>query len=328
MTNINQVNIFNNAINSYNKVGINNVQNNVEQNINQVQQNTQIQTLFPNTAKQLAQIFQELAMLNPQQNTAMLKELLNMPKNFELLLLNFITDKTQTNAQTALMLLASSCNLNKLASLLQNSSKDAMSNLYRLVAQFNEINMSLKDEQLSQITKLISFVGASAASDVQTLKTTMLMYLPWLPLTDADAFKLEISKNSPNSFSDSDDSVSVMISTENYGNIQAEIIKTSKDGIKIDANTSESFPQKDLIKLMKDESRKYSININFDFQKNITFNKDNIKESKTQIYMNTSPGINPFLLVISNAFIKNVHEIDSKEKLRELRKEKLKNGKS
>jgi len=39
--------------------------------------------------------------------------------------------------------------------------------------------------------------------------------------------------------------------------------------------------------------------------------------------MNTSPGINPFLIVISGEFIKNVHCVDKKEKLREQRKEKI-----
>ena len=43
--------------------------------------------------------------------------------------------------------------------------------------------------------------------------------------------------------------------------------------------------------------------------------------------MNTSPGVNPFLLLISNAVIKNVHIIDVKENLKEQRKEKL-DGKS
>ena len=44
--------------------------------------------------------------------------------------------------------------------------------------------------------------------------------------------------------------------------------------------------------------------------------------------MNTSPGVNPFLLLISNALIKNVHIIDDKENLKEKRKEKINNGKS
>ena len=44
--------------------------------------------------------------------------------------------------------------------------------------------------------------------------------------------------------------------------------------------------------------------------------------------MNTSPGVNLFLLLISSSLIKNVHTVDTKQNLREKRKEMLDNGKS
>ena len=78
---------------------------------------------------------------------------------------------------------------------------------------------------------------------------------------------------------------------------------------------------------MQEESIKYSININFLFSVKELFNKDKNEKTKTQVCMNTSPGVNPFLLLISNAVIKKVHIIDVKENLREQRKEKL-DGKS
>ena len=79
---------------------------------------------------------------------------------------------------------------------------------------------------------------------------------------------------------------------------------------------------------MKQESIKYNININMDIAAKEAFSKSKTEERKTQISMNISPGVNPFLLLISNSLIKNVHLIDSKENLREQRKEKLDNGKS
>lgn len=44
--------------------------------------------------------------------------------------------------------------------------------------------------------------------------------------------------------------------------------------------------------------------------------------------MNTSPGVNPFLILISSAVIRHVHFIDSKDSIRELRKERMDNGKN
>ena len=53
------------------------------------------------------------------------------------------------------------------------------------------------------------------------------------------------------------------------------------------------------------------------------FDKEKAKTSKTKVCMNSSPGVNPFLILISGALIKHVHEIDSRENLREQRKELL-----
>lgn len=330
MTNINWGQFSNNFSNNFNQVGVNNVQQNqpviqppTSQQAPQQNNNNLMQTLFPNATQQLNQAFMQLASLNQQQTMNMLKELLQFPKNFEQLLSQLTTNANNVNNQTALLLLMSNLDFSKLSSLLQNSSKEAMSNLYQMLAQFNQMGMGLKDEQLGELTKLISFVAASSSSDVQSLKTTMLMYLPWLPLTDPDAFKLNITDKSFDGGLTSDDSISILMSTQNYGNIKVEIFKTDKDGIRIDFISSDTFPVKHFDNLMKEESKKYSININMEYTQKSVFNKDKNEVSKTQITMNTSPGVNPFLLVISNTVIKNIHSVDEMENLREARKEKL-----
>ncbi len=325
MTNINWSGFVSNLAKNYNGITNNRINSNQEQNITQKQngQNTAANTLLPNTVQQIVQTSAELAMLNQQQTVNMLKELLSFPKNFEQLLSQLTTNSQVLNQQTILMLLASSIDLGRLSSMLKNNAKDAMSNLYQMLAGFNQIGLSLKDEQLSELTKLISFVAASSTSDVQSLKTTMLMYLPWLPLTDPDAFKLEIGSKGSDSGFDSDDSITVLITTVNYGNLQADIYKTSQDGIRIDVTSSQTFPVNLLDELMKQESKKYNININMLYDKKQTFNKEKNEQSKTQVAMNTSPGVNPFLIAISSAFIKNVHNIDEKENIKETRKEKL-----
>lgn len=329
MSNINWNQFVNNFANNFNRVN-NNVQNMQMQQTpaQNPPQTDSAQTLFPNTTMQLNQTVMELAMLNRMQTINMLKDLLNFPKNFDQLLSQLTVNANQKNVQTALMLLSSGMNLSELSKLLQNNSKEAMTNLYQMLAQYNQLGVSLKDEQLSVLSKLISFVSLSSSSDVQSLKTTLLMYLPWLPLTDPDAFKLEIASGGSESSDSINDSITILISTENYGNLKADIYKTSEDGIKIETAVSESFPLKDFDILMKEESKKYNININIIYNKNSLFNKEKNDTAKTCVSMNTSPGVNPFLLLISTAVIKNVHEIDIKENLRELRKEKLDNGES
>ena len=323
MSNINWGQFLNNY-NNFSGINVNNTQNQPLNNnlMPQMQQNTPLDVLLPNYIQQLQQTTSQLASLNQQQLTNMIKDLLNFSKNFDSFLSQLTVNSQNINQQTALLMLASTLNLTQLSSLLQNNSKDAMTNLYQMLAQYNQLGVSIKDEQLTQLSKLISFVAASASSDVQSLKTTMLMYLPWLPLTDPNAFKLEITNAGSDNNDISDDFVTVLIATENFGNLQANIYKTQQDGIRIELITSETFPQNDFVILMKEESKKYSININFQLEKKEIFNKSKNENATTQVSMNTSPGVNPFLLLISNALIKNVHIIDDKENLKEKRKEK------
>lgn len=332
MSNINWGQFLNNFSNNFNGVNRNNMQP-ARLNLNEpapFQQNnnngTTLASLLPNTAMQLTQTLAEMTMLNSEQNVQMLKELLNFPKNFEQLLQEISVNPKLTEQKLALILLASTLDLGKLSSMLKTNAKEAMSNLYQMLAQYNQSGMSLKDEQLNQLTKLISFVAASACADVQSLKTTMLMYLPWLPLTQQENFKLDIAEKTSDNSAGSDDFVSVLISTENYGNIQADIYKTDFDGIKILFVSSSVFPQKDFIDFMREESKKYNININLDMAQNEKFGENQKQGRQTKVCLNTSPGVNPFLLLISNSVIRCIHIIDEKEKLREHRKEKSNNN--
>ena len=339
MSNINWGNFLNNFSHNFNRVSQSNAQNaqnaqNSQNVANQQAGQTNQQTAYyvaepflPQTTAQLNQTMAHLANLNQQQTVNMLKDLMNFPKNFEQLLTQLTINSTAVNKEAFLLLLASTIDMSKLSAMLQSNSKEAMSNLYQMLAQYNQLGLSLKDEQLNQLSKMIAFVAASSTSDVQTLKTTMLMYLPWLPLTNPEAFELNMySEGEAEGMND--DSISIFIQTENYGNVQADVYKTDKDGIKIIMISSDTFPQKDFEILMRDESRKHNININLDLAIKEAFNKDKCEKTQTQVCLNTSPKVNPFLLLISNTVIKNVHIIDEKEKLKNQRKEKIENGES
>ena len=330
MSNINWGNLFNNFANNFNQ----SMQNSVIRSANPLatnaeantlaQNNTQqTQSLFSNSTQQLAQTTVELAQLNQQQTLNMLKELLSMPKQFEQFIQQLVTTTSKSSSEIAFLLLSSTLNMSQLSTLLQNSSKDAMAKLYQMMAKYSQVGVDIKGSQLSEISKLISFVMASSASDTQALKSTMLMYLPWLPLTDPEAFKLEIGKHLEESASASEDSITILIATENYGNVKTDIFKTGEDGIRIDMTSSQTFPIKDFSVLIKEISKQYNININISNTQKETFNKEKVKQSQTKVSMHTSPGVNPFLLLVSNSVIKIIHGIDEKANLIEARKEKL-----
>ena len=93
--------------------------------------------------------------------------------------------------------------------------KNALNNLYQMLGQYNQAGVSVKGDQINDLAKLISIVSTSTTSDVQTLKTTMLMYLPWLPLTNPEAFELNMYSEDE-ACGINDDSISIFIQTENY----------------------------------------------------------------------------------------------------------------
>ena len=315
-------NNFQNGLNQINTLSVNNAMFNQNVLIPQPLR-TPLEVLFPKYIAQLENTTAQLESMNQEQTIKMVKELFNMPKNMEEVLPKIIENIKQNNQQLAFLLLGSKLSFTSLADMLQTASKEANTKLFQMLAQFNKIGVSFKDEQLTEITKLINFVSATSTNDVQNVKTLMLMYLPWLPLTDPNAFKLEIANKGGGSEKYSDDFVTILISTENYGNLQADIYKTDADGIKILLITSKTFPQNNFVDLMKEESIKYSININIELASKEAFNKEKNEQSQTKVSMNVSPGVNPFLLLMSNALIKNVHFIDSKANLTEQRREKL-----
>ncbi len=328
MTNINPEKFF--ISNNINRCIAGNIQNaeiSSGQADNEAQIFSNIQNRFPNTVNQLLNTSNELASLNQAQIADMIKNLLDMPENFEQLIRQLTPAGSEANSKSLLFLLNSGLNLSDLPLLLKNSSKQALSNLYKMIAQYNQLGVALKENQLNEITKLISFVSSSSNSDVQSLRTIMLMYLPWLPLTEQTAFRLEI-KDKSSSSSNSGGSINILIMTKNYGNLQALIYKTEKDEIRIDVISSETFPFKRLSSLMNEKNRLSGININIDFDIKKSFNKQKNEQIKIEMRINMNTGVNPFLMLISNDFIKNVCLIDEKSSLAEQRKERMRSGKS
>ena len=283
---------------------------NMPQINNQQQINSQMQILFPGASAQLAQTASELAEMNQKQAVDMLKDMLNVPRNMEQLISQLTTNSSYVNIKTAMFLLNSTLDIMKLSAMLQNTSKDAITNLAQIISKYSQTGLPLKEEQITQIAKMLTIVSTSTTSEVQTLKTMMLLYLPWLPLTSPDMFKLEIAKAGSSGGLEGTDSITVMIATENYGNVMGVLSKTDEESISADITVSKSFPCNDLKYLLNEESKKYSVNINCSFTQKSEFDKDKVKKSKTKVVMNTSPGVNPFLILIAGAFIKHVHDTD------------------
>lgn len=237
-----------------------------------------------------------------------MKSLMNLPKSMEELLVFVQNNAAKT--QDATKLLTKNINMEVLAELLQQGGKEAMNKLVMVMA--NASRQGLTD--VSQIKDAIKFINnsVSVAGDMnleKTLKSFMLLYLPWLPLQEGVDFDLEI-EGSQGGENDSELSITIMISTRNYGNIKVTLILLKGNSMSIFINCSEDFPKDELLKRLNAESKNHAI------QSEIIFDQKPVKKQATEtpqakISMSNLSEVNPFMLLMANAVIRHTIELDN-----------------
>lgn len=237
-----------------------------------------------------------------------MKSLMNLPKSMEELLV-FVQNKATGEADIT-KLLTKNVKLEILAELLQQGGKEAMNKLVMVMA--NASRQGLTD--VSQIKDAIKFINnsVSVAGDMnpeKTLKSFMLLYLPWLPLQEGVDFDLEIEGSSGGG-EDSELSITIMISTRNYGNIKVTLILAKGNSMSIFINCGEDFPKDELLKRLNIETKTHAI------QSEIIFDQKPVKKSETEtpqakISMSNLSEVNPFMLLMANAVIRYTIELDN-----------------
>jgi len=237
-----------------------------------------------------------------------MKNLMNLPKELEEVLA-FIQNNAGNTAETV-KLLSQNINMDILAELLQQGGKEAMNKLILVMA--NASRQGLTD--VSQIKDAIKFINASVSvagelNPEKVLKSFMLLYLPWLPLREGVDFDLEIEGSSGGE-DESELSITIMISTRNYGNIKVTLILVKGNSMSIFINCSEDFPKDELLKRLNAESKNHAI------QSEIIFDQKPVKKQETttpqaKISMSNLKEVNPFMLLMANAVIRHTIEIDN-----------------
>lgn len=268
----------------------------------------------------------QLAQLNNSGKTVLLKELLNLPKDLKDFVLMMSTNteaEVVDTKQLMNLLMTNSMDLSKLAEFVQQNGKEALSKLFQMIASFNQLGTSIKSSQLSELAAVINAcVSTAGEKPSQLLKNIMLLYLPWLPVGDQNAFKLEIADANGGESGSADDSITILISTVNFGNIQAVLNKPDKNSINIFITCSNEFPAKEIEKALKIESTNYNVQTGILVETKDSLTKE-FENAKTQVSMNVSPGVNPFLILMAGSVIKIIIALDNSDSLRQTRKEML-----
>ncbi len=193
--------------------------------------------------------------------------------------------------------------------ILQNG-KQAVAALVLAMATASKQGISNEQiqETLGIINSCISMAESNSPS--QTLKSFMLLYLPWLPLNDEVSFELEITPEETEN--DSNNSkLTVLIQTKNYGNIKGEFTLTTSNSVDVLIICSDIFPKKTLQKMLLEESSAHAMNTNIDIEEMQIEKNTSNEVQETKVNLSATNEMNPYLLLIAHAFIRNTIFIDN-----------------
>lgn len=195
--------------------------------------------------------------------------------------------------------------------ILQNS-KQAVAALIISMASASKQGMSSEQIQdtLSVINSCISM--AESGNPNQTLKSLMMLYIPWLPLNDGVGFDLEITPNEGEN--DSNDSkLTVLIQTKNFGNLKGVFTLTTSNSVDIYIICSENFPKKLLLGFLNEESSSHAMNTNIDIEQIQPQKEEPNEEHETKVNLSATNEMNPYLLLMAHSFIRYTIFIDNQQ---------------
>lgn len=284
-----------------------------------------------NSVKSLYEFFAnaQSVRMTGQDMSLILKDMLGMQKELNEFLSNTMLNRTAENltkSDLATLLLNSRLDLGKLSMFMQQNGKEALSKLFTMTANFAQSGSVARPAQLSELIAVLNACTPNAdTSQVQVLKNMILLYLPWLPLGEQNSFQLEIGgKNSENGGEESEDSITVMIKTVNFGNVSVLIFKGENATINFNIKASSDFPKDEVTEKIKDEAKDYNVETELAYEeKESILQAEKPNAAKTEVNINTGIKINPFLILMAQTVIRVIVETDKNFSLAEKRKEKL-----
>ena len=248
-----------------------------------------------NTQKALADVFNEKAALNP---------------NNPIIAANSQQAAAQVRQDAAVLLFSGMISMPDISHLILQNGKQAVANL--IIAMASTSKHGIDNEHLQSTLSVINSCIAMAESEnpAQSLKSLMMLYLPWLPLNEGVGFDLEVSPQEGEN--DSNDSkLTVLIQTKNFGNIKGVFTLTTSNSVDIYIVCSENFPKNLLEKSLAEESTTHAMNTNIDIEEVQTQAEETNETHETKVNLSATNEMNPYLLLMAHSFIRNTILIDN-----------------
>ncbi len=243
--------------------------------------------------KVLSQIFDENAQLN-----------LNAIQNA-------VQNAPQPAKNDAVMLFFSGMiHMPVISEIILKNSKQAVAGL--IIAMASASKSGMTSEQIRDTINVINSCVSMAESGnpAQTLKSLMMLYLPWLPLNEGIGFDLEIeTQNGENESVDS--KLTVLIQTIHYGNVKGVFTLTTSNSVEAYIICSDSFPKKTLQKSLLDESSAHAMNTTIDIETVTPIRTEDAERQEAKVNLSATNEMNPYLLLMAHSFIRNTIAIDS-----------------
>ena len=259
----------------------------------------------------------QLKQLNAMERSALLKELFNFPNDIQEFLKMVLTEgKTQISQKELALLMTQNLDISKLVVILQKNGKEAVEKLAKMIAILNQSGI-YNTQQLKELSTIINAsIAVSETNPSQVLKNIMLMYLPWLPLTENTGFNIGFEEGSEKRNKESDDTITILITTKNFGVVKIFLFKDGQD-LNIEVTCADAFPKEDLKAAIGMDAAVKNAKIAYVARK-----AAETEESKeTKISFSGTSKISPQMLLVTHTLVKLVLEIDSAQGLRETRKD-------
>lgn len=280
-----------------------------------LQQQVQTQSLSQNS--QLA-----LAQMENTERAVLIKDLLNLPNNLKDLLVTL--QNTKTGAQNANLQNLQSLDVAQLMQLMQTNGKDALAKLMQLGGMLNKTG-HVDNKQLQELQFIVNACMPNATtSNTQFMKNIILLYLPWLPIGENNNFDIEFSSSEEKSGGEeSDDTITILIQTENYGNVKVLLVLEAANKINMIVHCAKIFPKELLQSKLKESSQEYKLETSIAVNEHETVQKSELDKSQ-KVHMSGASVLNPYVLLMAHAVIRYVIEIDKSQSLVSARKKAAK----
>jgi len=247
----------------------------------------------------LSSLFSEGTNVQP---TAMQQTMAQVVSNME--------QKSTQIQQTNALFFSGMISMPEISKLILQNSKQAVAAL--IIAMASASKQGVGAEQIRETLGIINSCVAMAESNnpAMTLKSLMMLYIPWLPLNEGVGFDMEITPQTGEN--DSNDSkLTVLIQTKNYGNLKGVFTLTTTNSVDVYIICTDSFPKQRLQDSLNEESKNHAMNTNIDIE-DIKPQKEEINETReAKVNLSATNEMNPYLLLMAHSFIRSTISIDN-----------------